>query len=105
VSNPLNSDELRAKLNGETGRLSWSELQRHFARGAVLAVAAELDLVEVAARIAEDDQVAVKGWMDAGRLVRATDSHARVWAAVSDEPALWAVVVAPWVLVQHARLH
>ena len=27
---------LRAKLNAETGRLGWKELERHFARGAVI---------------------------------------------------------------------
>ena len=94
----MSERELRAKLKLETGRVSWLELQRHFARGVVVIVAPGADLVEVAAGIAEDDRQAVQGWLETGQLVRAEDRHARRWA--EDDTAFWAVVVAPWVLVQ-----
>ena len=45
-------DILRAKLNAETGKLAWKELERHFARGVVVKVAGDLDLVEVALAVA-----------------------------------------------------
>lgn len=38
-------DILRAKLNAETGKLVWNELERHFARGVVIKVAGDLDLL------------------------------------------------------------
>ena len=82
------------------GTIAWRDLQRHFARGVLIAVAGDLDLVEVAARVAEDDAPALRAWMEAGRVVRATDEHARRWEAAGRE--LRAVVVAPWVLVQEA---
>lgn len=91
---------LRARLNAETGRIAWPELAPHFARGVVVKVAAGLDLVEVAAVFAEDDRVRVAAWMDAGEVARATDSNAEDWSQRA--PEFWAVVVAPWVLVQEA---
>ncbi|MGE5623025.1 MAG: DUF2288 domain-containing protein, partial [Bacillota bacterium] len=60
-------DLLRSKLNGETARFQWKELQRFFAAGTVVAVSDELDLVEVAVRIAKDDKDAVARWMNEGR--------------------------------------
>ena len=89
---------LRAKLNGETAKVSWAEMQRHHARGVVLRVAGELDLVAVALAMAQDDGAAVGRWMQAGQLGKVSDDQARDWLA--RDPALWSVVVAPWVLVQ-----
>jgi hypothetical protein len=95
----LNPDELlRAKLVGETAKISWPELQRYYARGAVIRVAGELDLVEVAFQITRDDQRAVGLWAQSGLLRRASDDDARDWH--ERDPVLWAVVVVPWVLVQ-----
>ena len=37
------NDELRTKLNNETARVRWHELQRHFAMGAVVTVDASED--------------------------------------------------------------
>ena len=41
----------------ETGKLSWHEAERFFAKGIMVKVAAELDLIEVAAAMAEDEIV------------------------------------------------
>jgi len=95
----VDSDELlRAKLNAETARLAWPELQRHFARGAVIKVASGMDLVEVALNIARDDKAAIADWLATGQIQRASSDDARDW---HDRNAhFWAVVTAPWVLVQ-----
>jgi hypothetical protein len=89
---------LHAQLNGETGKLTWKELERHFARGAVIRVAPGLDLVEVAVRIAHDDKPTIEAWMHDGRIKRAATEDALDWN--QRQPIFWAVVVAPWVLVQ-----
>ena len=90
--------DLRDLLNGQTGRIRWPELQRHFARGVLIRVAGDLDLVEAAASVVRDDRVRVESWMRDGRLVNARDEDARRWAREQTE--FWAVVAAPWVLVQ-----
>lgn len=96
------SDELRQRLNTETAHIRWQELERHFAQGAVITVTAALDLIEVAARMAENDTVAIQGWLEDERVHRTTSDEALRWS--QSERELWAVVVAPWVLVQEPRL-
>lgn len=94
----LNTEELRQKLNLETGRLHWSELQRHFARGVVVVVEPELDLVETAACFVEDNKTKIENWINQGQISRANDEHAKRWT--ESESDFWAIVVTPWVLVQ-----
>ncbi|MFN3543971.1 MAG: DUF2288 domain-containing protein [Thiobacillus sp.] len=95
-------DILRAKLNLETARIAWPELERHFARGVVIKVAAGMDLVDAALEIAEDNAATVQAWLADGRLARAEPADAEDWHA--RQSSLWAVVVAPWVLVQEASI-
>ncbi|WP_296751235.1 DUF2288 domain-containing protein [Thiobacillus sp.] len=92
------SDILRAKLNLETAQLAWSELERHFARGDVIKVAVGVDLVDAALHIAENNTASVEAWLAEGRIARAGIADAEDWHA--RQPMFWAVVVAPWVLVQ-----
>jgi len=66
----MSTEELRAQLNAETGKLAWKELERHFARGVVIRVAADLDLVEVATAFVRDDKPAVERWLTEGRVAR-----------------------------------
>ena len=89
---------LYAKLNGETARLHWRELERHFARGAVIKVEPGIDLVGVAAQLAIDDGTATVAQLEVGLIARASAEDAIVWNA--RQAVFWAVVVAPWVLVQ-----
>ncbi|ALP54712.1 hypothetical protein Tel_03060 [Candidatus Tenderia electrophaga] len=90
--------DLRTRLNAETGKLVWPELERHFARGVVIRVDPALDLIDVAVAVAEDDKAKVEAWMQAGRVAHPSMEDARAW--VERQPDFWAVVVAPWVLVQ-----
>lgn len=92
------SDILRAKLNLETAQLAWPELERHFARGVVVRVATGVDLVEAALQVAENNTATVQQWLADGRLAKAELSDAEDWHA--RQPRFWAVVVAPWVLIQ-----
>lgn len=89
---------LRAKLNLETGRIAWRDLQLFFAAGKTLHVASDLSLVDVAFAVANDVLVDVEGWRRSGRLAPVSDAQAREWFAAEAE--LWSVVVRPWVLVQ-----
>jgi hypothetical protein len=92
------SDILRAKLNLETAPLAWPELERHFARGSVIKVAPGMDLVDTALHVAENNAATVQEWLEDGRIARAELADAEDWYA--RQPMFWAVVVAPWVLVQ-----
>ncbi|MDZ7754534.1 MAG: DUF2288 domain-containing protein [Gammaproteobacteria bacterium] len=95
---PPDAATLRARLNLETAVIAWEELARHFARGAVLTVDRELDLIEAAAAVAEDDRQRVGAWLEENRLHPTTIAEAREWT--EGRADVWSVVVAPWVLVQ-----
>lgn len=85
-------------LNLQTATVEWQELVKHFARGVVIHVDSNLDLVEVAHGMASDDVQLMQNWLDSGSVRRASDEDARDWTM--REPHFWCVVAAPWVLVQ-----
>jgi hypothetical protein len=97
-TDPLKDTELHDKINRETARVNWSELERHFAVGAVVWVSMDLDLVEVALRIAHDDKEHIARWMNEGKVAKVSDTQAQAWQAT--DALLWASVVNPFVLVQ-----
>jgi hypothetical protein len=104
MSNPDQREIYRAKINLETSTIAWKELQRFFAGGKALMVAADLDLVDAALQMSEDNVEQIRQWAAAGKLVRVPDEQARAW--IESDALVWAVVVSPWVLVQPVgRLH
>ncbi len=91
-------EKIKPDLNEETGKVVWQELERHYARGVIIKVSINLDLVEVATCFTEDNKEPIERWLTSGDLERAFDEDAKRWS--EDDPLFWAVVVAPWVLVQ-----
>ncbi len=89
---------IRDKVNLETSQIAWKDLQRFFASGVVIAVAADLDLVDVACQFASDNKIQVEQWLSAGRIGKMTDQQAKI--CYEEGAMLWAVVVKPWILVQ-----
>lgn len=92
---------LKTRLNLETARITWKELGFFFARGRVIQVIAAIDLIEVASALANDDAQQVATWLNTQQVRVLPDDIAKEWAA--DDSELWAVVVAPWVVVQKRK--
>ena len=88
-------------LNAQTARIHWKELQRHFARGVMVVVSESEDLLEVAQLLVKDQSQPIAEMAASAKLRRAQDDDARDWT--ERQPEFWAVVVAPWVLVQEVR--
>ena len=95
----MNDTDLTSELVLETAQISWNELQRFFASGNAIAVDPSLDLILVATEITKDNASQVKVWMDAGLVDAVKDSQAKIWH--EENTLVWALVVKPWVLVQH----
>ncbi|MEQ9545494.1 MAG: DUF2288 domain-containing protein [Marinobacter sp.] len=94
----LSRDELLTKLNLETSLINWHDLQTYYARGHVVRVGPDLDLLDVAAELAADNKESFERWMKEDRIGDVPPDMAQAWYDRNAE--LWAVVVAPWVLVQ-----
>ena len=93
-----NEELMRGKLNSETARIRWHDLQRYFAGGYTLFVDPQLDLVDVALQMHLDNAAKIEHWMNSGLLRQVDNDQARQWH--NDDAELWACVIKPWVLVQ-----
>lgn len=98
---PTAEQELMTKLNKETAKISWEELQRFYATGAVIVVKQGNDLIDVACQFSQDDSDKVGQLLADGSIYKPTDKDAVQWNEL--QIVLWAVVVAPWVLVQEIK--
>ncbi|SFR80903.1 hypothetical protein SAMN05216203_3126 [Marinobacter daqiaonensis] len=98
MSSIKSRDEIKTRLNLETSRIAWRELQTYYARGNVVRVAPELDLLNVAAELAADNKAQFQHWLSQGQVGDVSPDLARAW--YDRQAEVWAVVVAPWVLVQ-----
>ena len=90
---------LRQEYRGQTARIHWHDLQTYYAQGSVVSVAPQLSLVDVAVQLGMDNTACFQQWIDAGDVASVSDQQALAWYETNQE--LWAVVAAPWVLVQH----
>ena len=101
VSAETSADVVRAKINSETARIPWKELQRFFASGKTLYVDSDLDLVEVGFAFHQDQAEMVMQWLDQEKIRAVSTELAKQWLENNTE--VWAVVVKPWVLIQGAE--
>jgi hypothetical protein len=93
-----NTSELIARLNGETAKIEWQQLQKHYASGSVIAVEAGFDLIKVAIALHQDDTAQVKRWLADGNVSDVSDQQAQTW--FNQNSLVWALVLPPFVLVQ-----
>ena len=99
IMNEQESADLeRARILGETAKISWNELQLWFASGTAIYVLSHLNLVEAAYQLSRDNSDQLRDWMASGEVNRVSDAQAREW--LDADELVWAVVVRPWILVQ-----
>ena len=91
-------DIAREKVNLETSKIAWKELQRFFAGGSAVFVAPSLDLVDVAYQFSIDNKIKVAQWLQNNQVALVSDQQAINW--LESDTKVWAVVVKPWILVQ-----
>jgi len=91
-------EQRRADFLAQTAQIAFTDLQRYFAAGRLVKVSDELDLIEVALELSEDNTAQFEQWLAQARLDGVNDEQATAWLA--QERVLWAVVADPWVLVQ-----
>ncbi len=89
------------KLNSETARIGWKQLQRYFASGHTLIVDDSLNLIDVAYQFHKNNTKQVETWLNDEMVTQVSNEQARRW--YNDDADLWACVVKPWVLIQQAE--
>ena len=79
MSEPTDHQELIARLNSETAKINWHELQKHYALGNVLAVAEGGDLIQVAIALHQDNSAQIQQWLDEKVVLEVSDQQALAW--------------------------
>ena len=87
-----------ARINAETAKIAWHELQKFFAQGKVVQVLPALDLLEVAYEFSCDNKKLCESWLNSGKIGAVSDAQAQEW--LDANALMWAVVVRPWILIQ-----
>lgn len=90
---------VREKLRGETMAAAWGDLVYQFARGGLLLVTTQLDLLDVATAIATDAREQVEHWLATGAVRKASDEDAQRFQSEPNVRFQF-VIVQPWVLAQ-----
>ena len=94
--------ELKQKLKEEVAAISWNSLAPHDKRGCVLILHEELDLVETAMAVAEDNSSLIAEHLDKNLLSRPTESQKDSWAKVG--MTFNFLIVQPFVLIKPLQL-
>ena len=89
---------MREEYHRQTARIHWHELQTYYAHGSVIVVSPDLSLVDVAVQLGMDNTDSFQRWIATGEVAGVSDEQALAWYEANT--LLWAVVAAPWVLVQ-----
>jgi hypothetical protein len=86
-------------LTTEIEAVEWHWLRPHLGRGALIIVAPDLYLTDVAARISADDTAQVGAWIAAGKLAKPTREQIVDW---DEDPThtFRMLIVQPYVLIQ-----
>jgi len=101
MSSKDDTSELITRLNGETAKIEWHQLQKHYASGSVISVAPGFDLIKVAIALHRDDTAQVKQWLAEKLVTEVNDTQAQRW--YDEKTSVWALVIPPFVLVQETK--
>ena len=89
----------REELALNIDEAEWQWLKPHLERGALITIAAALDLSEAGERIAADDSETLAAWISAGKVGKPTAEEIESW---DNEPGkkFLTLIISPYVLIQ-----
>jgi len=92
--------EMVESFKRDLAEVSWRELKIHLKRDAIIVVAADLDLIDVAVAVASDDKSLVEVWIGEDQLGKPTEEQLKSWEEESDY-RFKMLIVQPFILVQN----
>ena len=98
----MDRKRLRQKLLMEIERVSWRPLVPHHDKGHLWLLAGDLELIEVALAVANDELAHVSGWIQSGQLRRPEAQEVDAWTADPIAQHFEFVIVQPFVFaIEH----
>jgi hypothetical protein len=89
----------REELALNIDEAQWQWLKPLLGRGALITVAAALDLAEAGVRIAADDSESLAAWISSGKVGKPTEEEITAWDKVPGKKFL-TLIISPYVLIQ-----
>ncbi len=89
----------RDALKDQVLKAPWADLADHHARGGLLIVAPDEDLLDVGLSIARDDAARVEALLRTGGLAKSSQAHAETFAG-RESLRFQVLIVQPYVLAQ-----
>lgn len=93
------SSDFRKQFERDLAEVGWKDLRIHLQRDAIILVAADLDLLEVAIAVAEDRKEQVADWISGAQLSKPTAEQVAAWEGALEKPFRM-LIVQPFILVQ-----
>lgn len=93
------STEVRDKFAKDLATVDWKDLRFHLQKDAIILVAADLDLVDVAVEVAADNKHRVSAWISAGQLHKPSREQIDRWETRLDTPFRM-LIAQPYILAQ-----
>lgn len=99
---PMTLEEgIAHRLRETKGPVAFSDLVEHLERDGLFIVSTRLDLVTCGVAVATDDVERVGAWISAGELRKPTQAERDHWRERAPTDLFMAIIVQPFVLVQH----
>lgn len=86
------------ELKEECAPVFYKEIEKFFAKGMLVLVSQEIDIIKVALSLQNDDTETMQNWIASKQVIRVHDEHALKWSKVDE--TLLAIAAVPWILVQ-----
>lgn len=91
--------EMRESFKRDLAEVCWQDLRIHLQRDAIILVAADLDIIQVAVAVAEDDSRQVEAWITGGEIGKPSRRQLDDWEQ-DLEKRFRMLIVQPFILVQ-----
>lgn len=94
----LSMAKSREELLQECAPIAYKEIEQFFARGTLVLVSQNTDIIDVALIVQADNSKALDSLIRQGKVIRVHDEHAIKWN--KNNTLLMAITAVPWLLVQ-----
>ena len=91
----------REELLQECAPIAYKEIENFFARGMLILISEDTDIIDVAMIIQTDNTNLLEKLIKQGQVVRAHDDHAIKWS--HENTQLMAITAVPWLLVKELK--
>lgn len=94
--------EIREGFEKDLAEVDWSSLRIHTQRDSLIMVAVQLDLVDVACKVAADAINEIGEWIEGGLIGKPTAEQLSTWESQLDKPFRM-LIAAPYILIQEVQ--